>query len=192
MRDRVRQRLEHQVTCFVVDAEQAYEDKRPDFLTVAVRIMGGDPSVLRAKISDPRGNILYVSAGEASQVRLDPSRTRRYSTATPETSLASSPIDGNRWEAIKPIYFAFDLRGYAWVESNPALGLRAGLRYSPRHVDLRLPSGSPHPSSLVWLVSQLITRPLAVLHHGTRALATHPESSAAFPLPVIVKTSSAI
>jgi PAS domain S-box-containing protein len=185
MRDRDRHRLEHQVTALCVDAEEAYEDKRPDFLAVAVRMVGGAPSVLRAKISDPAGNMLYLSAGEPSQVRLNPVEHSVLDRFTGHAPRVFS-LGDNRWEAVKPIYFAYELRGYAWIESDPVWDdeqvfdtVRATLIFGTIWIAASF--------VLVWLMSLLITRPLAVLHHGTRALAAHPESSAAFPLPVTVE-----
>ncbi|MGA9426716.1 MAG: PAS domain-containing protein, partial [Terracidiphilus sp.] len=185
MRDRDRQRLEHQVTSLCVDAEEAYEDKRPDFLAAAVRMVGGAPSVLRAKITDTSGNMLYVSAGEPAQVPLnlvELSALRRFTGHAPRVF----SLGDNRWEAVKPIYFAYELHGYAWIESDPVWDdeqvfdtVRATLIFGSIWIAASF--------ALVWLMSLLITGPMAVLHHGTRALAAHPESSEAFPLPVNVE-----
>ncbi|HWE83448.1 MAG TPA: ATP-binding protein [Terracidiphilus sp.] len=185
MQDRVRQRLEHQVTSLSVAAEEAYEDKSPDFLAVSVRVLGGAPSVLRAKITDTAGNMLYVSAGQPSQIRLNPDELSVLSHFTGHAPRILS-LDAGRSEAVKPIYYGFDLRGFAWVESDPVWDdaqvfdtLRATLVFGTIWIIASF--------ALVWLMSLVITRPLAILHHGTRALAAHPESSAAFPLPVVVQ-----
>jgi len=185
MRDRDRQRLDHQVTDLCVDAEEAFQDQHPDFLAAAVRMVGGAPSVLRAKITDPDGKMLYVSAGEAGQVRLDPVERSVLGRYTGHVPRVFSLADG-RWEAVKPIYFGYQLRGYSWIESNPLWDdeqvfdtVRATLIFGSIWIIASF--------VLVWLMSLLITRPLAVLHHGTRALAVHPESSTAFPLPVTVE-----
>ena len=118
MHDRDRQRLQHQVTSLSVQAEEAYEDNRPDFLAVAVRLVGAAPSVLRAKITDPAGNMLSVSAGEPGQVHLIPSERSILDRFTGHAPRIFS-LGDDRWEAVKPIYFAYQLRGYAWVESDP-------------------------------------------------------------------------
>ncbi|MGC2297622.1 MAG: PAS domain-containing protein, partial [Acidobacteriaceae bacterium] len=185
MQDHVRQRLEHQVTSLSVSAEESYEEKRPDFLAVSVRVFGGAPSVLRAKITDTAGNMLYVSSGEPGQIRLDPNELSLLSHFTGHAPRVLSLGDG-RLEAVKPIYYAYDLRGYGWVESDPVWDdtqvfetLRATLVFGSIWIIASF--------ALVWLMSLVITRPLAILHHGTRALATHPESSTAFPLPVVVQ-----
>ena len=185
MRDRDRQRLEHQVTSLCVQTEEAYEDNRPDVLAVAVRMVGAAPSVLRAKITDPAGNMLSVSAGEPAQVHLIPSERSILDRFTGHAPRIFS-LGDNRWEAVKPIYFAYQLRGYAWVESDPVWEeeqvfdtVRATLIFGTIWIAASF--------VLVWLMSLLITRPMAILHHGTRALAAHPESSAAFPLPVTVE-----
>ncbi|HTX75906.1 MAG TPA: ATP-binding protein [Terracidiphilus sp.] len=184
MLDRVRQRLEHQVTTLSVEAEEAYEDKRPDFLVVSVRVLGGAPSVLRAKITDAAGNMLYVSAGQPGQIHLDPNERSVLTHFTGHAPRVFS-LGDRRYEAVKPVYYAYDLRGYAWVESDPVWDdtqvfdtLRATLVFGSIWIVASF--------VLVWLMSLVITRPLAILHHGTRALAAHPESSAAFPLPVVV------
>jgi len=185
MRDRDRQRLEHQVTSLCVDAEEAYEVQRPDFLAVAVRMAGAAPSVLRAKITDVSGKELYVSAGQAGQVSLNPVELSVLTHFTGHAPRFFS-LGGNRWETVKPIYLGYDLRGYAWIESDPLWDdeqvfdtVRATLIFGTIWIAASF--------ALAWLMSLLITRPLAVLHHGTRALSAHPESSSAFPLPVTVE-----
>ena len=185
MHDRDRQRLQHQVTSLSVQAEEAYEDNRPDFLAVAVRLVGAAPSVLRAKITDPAGNMLSVSAGEPGQVQLIPNERSVLDRFTGHAPRIFS-LGDDRWEAVKPIYFAYQLRGYAWVESDPVWEeeqvfdtVRATLIFGSIWIAASF--------VLVWLMSLVITRPMAILHHGTRALAAHPESSAAFPLPVTVE-----
>lgn len=185
MQARVRHRLEHQVTSLTVEAEEALEDNRPDFIAVSVRMLGAAPGVLRSKITDPAGKMLYVSAGEPGQMNLDPvERTALSHFRGHEPRVFS--LGDNRWEAVKPIYLGFQIRGYAWVQSDPLWDdeqvfdtLRATLIFGSVWIVASF--------ALVWLMSLVITRPMAVLHHGTRALAAHPESSTAFPLPVPVQ-----
>lgn len=184
VRDRVRHRLDNQATSLALEAEEAFADQHPEWAAVSVRMMGGAPSVLRAKITDAAGNMLYVSAGDPSHLHLDPVEKSWIGKVSGDQPRIFS-LGGNRWEGVKPIFAGYELRGYAWVETDPLWDdeqftdtLGATFLFGALWIAAS--------AILVWLMSLLITRPLAVLHRGTRALVALPESTSAFPLPVAV------
>ena len=182
--DRVRHRLIHQTTALALEVEEALEQDRPDWAGVSVRMTGGAPSTLRAKVSDPAGNMLFVSAGDPSRFHLD--AVERQNTGAQDSFEAHVfPRGDNSWEAVKPIYVGYQLRGYAWVENDPLWDdegavdtVRAALIFGCIWLLASV--------LLVAFVWRLISLPLAVLHRGTRALIALPESGGAIPLPVTV------
>ncbi len=183
LEERVRHRLIHQATSLALEVEEAFEQDRQDWAGVSVRMAGGAPSALRAKVTDAQGKVLFVSAGDPARVHLNSIERAQLRPNAYEARIFS--LGDNHWEAIKPIFVGYDLRGYAWVQNDPLyddLGVvdtvRAGLIFGSIWILASF--------ILVGLVSQLISRPLETLHHGTRALASQPEGSGVFPLPVSV------
>ena len=183
VRDRVRHRLIHQATSLALQVEEAFEQDRPDWADASVRMAGGAPSALRAKVTDANGKVLFVSAGNPDRVHLDPVERAQLQPNAYEAHIFS--LGDNRWEAVKPIFVGYDLRGFAWIETDPLYDdqgavdtVRAGLIFGCIWILASF--------LLVGLVSQLISKPLETLHDGTRALAAQPESFGVFPLPVSV------
>ncbi len=89
------------------------------------------------------------------------------------------------WEAIRPIYTADDLRGYALVTFDPS----AARQQLGSLLDDTAVFGViwvVASALLVLMMERAITRPLALLHQGATALMTAPEDSNHFPLPVRV------
>ena len=178
------QRLAHQSTSMALQASEALQQNRNGWVGLSVQMMGEAPSVSFAKVTDPAGNILFVSEGEPEAMSLDP---------TERAQIASLPIHdpivfsfaGNRWEGVAPILTGNDLRGYAWIESDPAWDyaqLNSVLRSTVVFGVIWIAASA----LLVLLMAGSISRPLAILHRGTRALMNSPEGSGNFPLPVVV------
>lgn len=183
VRNRVHHRLVHQATSLALQVEEAFEQQRPDWADVSVRVAGGAPGTLRAKVTDPMGQVLFVSAGNPVNFHLSPIERTQIRPNPYEAHVFA--IGGDRWEAVKPIFVGYDLRGFAWVESDPLYDdvggtdtVRAGLIFGSIWVLASF--------LLVGLVSKLISNPLDTLHRGTRALAARPEATGVFPLPVDV------
>jgi hypothetical protein len=65
-------RLEHQATSMALQAAEALEQQRPGWVGLSVNMMGEAPSVAFAKVTDPAGNLLFVSRGEPEELTLDP------------------------------------------------------------------------------------------------------------------------
>ena len=71
--DRAQHRLAHQATSVAMQAKEALLQERPTWVGLSVKMMGEAPSVAFAKVTDPAGNVLFVSNGEPEQHALDAS-----------------------------------------------------------------------------------------------------------------------
>jgi PAS domain S-box-containing protein len=179
------QRLAHQSTSMALQATEALQQERPTWVGLSVKMMGEAPSVYFAKVTDPAGNILFVSSGEPEQMVLDPEERAQIPLASREDARVFVFAKG-RWEGVKAIYTGTDLRGFAWVESDR--------NWDYEQLDSVLRSMAVF--GIIWIaasallvlwMARSISQPLATLHRGTRALMNSPESSGGFPLPVGVQ-----
>jgi len=182
VRQRALERLEHQATSLAVQAQEAYRANHPEILITSLRMMGAAPSVAHAKITDNAGNVLYVSDGAPSKFPLDPAEKAQIANVQPHIPLVFS-FGNHRWEGVKAIYDGERQTGYAWVETDRSWD----------NEQLNTILRSSYSFGLIWmgaagllvlLMSRSISRPLNVLHVGTRALMEGPEARAKFPLPV--------
>lgn len=182
IRQRALERLEHQATSVAVQAQEAYRANRTDILVTSLKMMGAAPSVAQARVTDAAGNVLYVSGGEPARFPLEPAERAQIAKIPAHLPWVFSFGD-HRWEGVKAIYEGERLTGYAWVETDRS--------WDNEQLDTVLHSSLSF--GLIWmgasgllvlLMSRSISRPLNVLHTGTRALMEGPEASAKFPLPV--------
>jgi len=182
--DHAQHRLAHQATSVALQAKEALLQQRPGWVGVSVRMMGEAPSVAFAKVTDPAGNVLFVSAGEPEQVTLEPSELAQIPLMT-QSEPRVFTLGNDRWEGASPIYTGGDLRGIAWVESD----------HNWDHDQINAILRGTTIFGLIWTVAsgllvlimaRSISAPLATLHQGTRALMSSPESDGGFPLPVTV------
>ena len=183
--ERIAQRLQHQSSTLAIQAREAILDERPDLAALAVKMVGAAPSVEHAVITDTSGKVLFTSEGDAASHPLRPEEQEQIARAHSE-SLHIFSFANDRVEGVRPIYVDSTLRGYAWVESDNqreqeqiASVLYASLLFGGGWVLLS--------TVLVWLVASRISRPLTLLHAGTRALMSMPQGSGNFPLPVVAK-----
>ena len=179
------QRVAHQSTSMALQATEALQQDRPTWVGLSVKMMGEAPSVYFAKVTDPAGNILFVSTGEPEQMVLDPEERAQIPLASGRDAHVFVFAKG-RWEGVKAIYTGSDLRGFAWVESDR--------NWDYEQLDSVLRSMAVF--GIIWIaasallvlgMARSISQPLATLHRGTRALMNSPESSGGFPLPVGVQ-----
>ena len=182
--ERMMHRLEHQATSMALQAAEALQQQRPEWVGLSVKMMGEAPSVAFAKVTDPAGNILYVSAGEPEGLTLDPKERAQIPLLKPDKPLVFDFGQG-RWEGAVPIMTGTDLRGFSWVETDRVWD------YEQLHsiVSSTIIFGIiwiAASALLVMVMARSISRPLAVLHRGTRALMNSPEENSNFPLPVAV------
>jgi PAS domain S-box-containing protein len=180
---RALERLAHQATSVALQAEEANRQERPELVLPSLRMMGEAPSVAQARITDPAGNVLFTSAGEAAR-QLEPEERAQLGNIKSAGPLVFA-FGKNRREGVKAIYDGSILRGYAWVETDRTWDTE----------QLKTVWRSSFSFGLIWigasgllvlLMSRSISRPLAVLQGGTRALMEGPDTSAKFPLPVTV------
>ncbi|MGA3069034.1 MAG: ATP-binding protein [Terracidiphilus sp.] len=179
-----RQRLANQADSVALQAQEALLQQRPGWVGLSVKMMGEAPSVAFALVTDPAGNVLFVSQGEADQRTLDAAERAQIPLATSDEPRIFH-VGRGQWEGVKPIYTGSDLRGFAWVKADPAwdVELRETILRGTFVFGVIWMAAS---GLLVLLMAGSISRPLAILHRGTRALMTSPETGGSFPLPVTV------
>ena len=184
IRRRALERLGHQATSMALQAEEAYRQQQPDLVLPELRMMGEAPSVAGAKITDKTGNVIFASAGEGAHSQLEPEEKAQIARIAEHESLVFS-FGNDRREGVKAIYDGANVRGYAWVETDRSWD----------NEQVQTVWRSSFSFGLIWigasgllvlLMSRSISRPLAVLQGGTRALMEAGGSSAKFPLPVTV------
>jgi PAS domain S-box-containing protein len=92
----------------------------------------------------------------------------------------------NGWESVRAIYNNNKLYGYAWVRTDKSWdsGQLNATLYSTAVFGITWIAASV---LLAWGLARSITRPLAVLHRGTRALMQSPEGQSQFPLPITIQ-----
>jgi PAS domain S-box-containing protein len=186
------QRLAHQATSVALQATEALEQQRPGWVGLSVKMMGEAPSVAFAKVTDPAGNVLFVSedarvqaAGHvAGDTALDPVELAQIPLVRRDEPRVFS-LGANRWEGVRAIYTGGNLRGFAWVETDRAWDQEQMATFLGGTAIFGV-VWMAASALLVLLMARSISRPLQVLHRGTRALMDSPEGSGNFPLPVTV------
>lgn len=167
-----------------MEAREAMIQGRPAWLNLSVRMMGEGPAAFQAKITDQVGNVLFVSNGEISQSPLSPAE-RIELPLIPHDAPKCVTFAGGRVECAHAIFTGNDLRGFAWVASNPTweFGQLDSIRRGATIFGIIWVAAS---CLLVLVMARSIAQPLAVLHRGTQALMASPESTECFPLPVLI------
>lgn len=182
---RAKVRLLYEANSLAVQAREALQHEHPDWIGLSVIMMGEAPTVATAKVTDAAGHVLFSSQGEAAKHPLTSEERAQISQMNADQS-RSFHFGGNRLEVVSAIYTGNDLRGYAWVEYNRTWEQQemSGLR---RNTGLFTLIWILSSAVLVLLLSRAISRPLKVLHMGTRKLMSSSDSSKDFPLPVAVQ-----
>jgi len=184
VQQRMVQGLAHQVTSVALQAKEAMLQDRPGWVGLSVKMAGESPSVALAMVTDPAGKVLFVSEGVPDQVTLNAQERAQMRLMTKDEPRVFT-VGNNRWESANPIYTGNDLRGFAWIRRERNWDyeqLNAILRDTTIFGVIWIVASA----LLVTLMSRSISRPLATLHRGTRALMNSPENSGSFPLPVVV------
>ncbi|MDR3723579.1 MAG: ATP-binding protein [Terracidiphilus sp.] len=181
---RAEQWLSYEATTMAVQAREALIQQRPGWVGLSVKMMGGGPTIAVAKVTDPAGNVLFISSGEPDQIPLTREELAQIPLVRGDEPRAFT-FGGNRWEAVHAIYTGDDLRGYAWIEFDKSWA------HSQTHLILVDTAAfgviwGTASALLILLFSSTITRPLRILHRGTRELMRSPEGVSSFPLPVNV------
>lgn len=177
--------LTHHATFVALQAREALLQNQPEWTGRSVKLMGDSPDVAIAKVTDQVGNVLFVSEGEVEQAALDPDERNQIPLVRHEEPRVFT-LEGDRSECVKAIYIDGYLRGFAWVEADRDWDheqLNTVLRGTVIFGIIWILASA----LLVWFMARSISRPLAILHRGTRALMGSPEGSGNFPLPVTVQ-----
>jgi len=77
-----RQRLVNQANSVALQAQEALIQQRFGWVGLSVKMMGEAPGVAFAMVTDPAGNVLFVSKGEADRRTLDPLERAQIPLAT--------------------------------------------------------------------------------------------------------------
>jgi PAS domain S-box-containing protein len=178
---RAQHRLAYQASAMSLQAQEAMQRDQPGWVGLSVKMMGESASVANARITDPTGKVLFASQSDPEKITLDPSELAQIPLVRHEEPRVFA-LPGDRWECVKVIYVHGRLLGYAWVAANRAWDHE---QLNPI-LDGTIIFGTVWvavSALLVLLVARSISRPLEILHRGTRALMDSPENSGSFPLP---------
>ena len=176
--------LSYESASLASQISEALEQQRPGWISSSVKTVGEAPNVALATVTDPAGNVLFVSEGEADQAVLDPDERAQIPFIVRDNARLFT-LPGNRWEAAWAIYTKNQLRGYTWVEFDPS-SARGQLFAIQRDTFVFGVIWMVASVILVLLMGRSITQPLSVLHRGAAALMDSPENVSQFPLPVVV------
>ncbi len=182
---RARLRLAHQASSMALQASEALRQQRPGWVGLSVTMMAETPGVARAMVTDAAGNVLFASAGEPEEMILDRAERAQIPLKAAKEAKVFD-FGGNRMESVDAIYTGADLRGYAWVETDRAWDYEQ-LNTIERGTVMFGIIWICASTLLVLLMARAISRPLAILHRGTRALMDAPDNGSNFPLPVTVR-----
>ncbi len=185
MRDRTIKRLANQATSLAVQCSEALQQERPGYVGLSVELAGVGPGVSMAKVTDPEGEILFTSRGDTRKMKMNAAELAQMPILKRDQLRVFTLPDG-RLESAAPIYTGGDLRGFAWIENNPAGA------YEQRSLVLH----STLVFAIIWVLAsailvlllfRAISGPLATLHRGTRALMFSSDKNSNFPLPITVR-----
>ncbi len=182
--ERAHTRLDYEASSLATQAEEALEEAQPGWVSHSVTMMGEGPTVAVAKVTDPAGNVLFISKGEADEEKLSPAEMALVPWMKKNGSRCLTLV-ADQWECAHGIFTENQLRGIAWVQFDKSWAheqLNSILRDTALFAIIWISASAV----LVFLMARSIGRPLAVLHRGAAALTNSLENSGHFPLPVAV------
>ena len=182
VRERAIERLELQATSAALHVRDAFQRDRADWVLTAVKMIGDDPNIDLARVTDSAGDVLAASDGNPSLHPLKPEERAQLATVRHDSPIVFA-IGRRQLEGVQPVYIGGgDLRGYVWVETTVTWApeqtevLRSILSFGLIWVGAS--------ALLVLLMSHTISQPLKLLQKGTRALMHSTHDTGIFPLPV--------
>jgi PAS domain S-box-containing protein len=176
--------LSYETASLASQVSEALLEQRPGWIRSSVNTTGEAPNIALAKVTDPAGNVLFISRGDAEQAALSSGERSQIPLASHDSTRVFA-LPGNHWEGVRPIFTGSQLRGFAWVEFDQSAA-RQQLAAILRDTFVFGVIWVVASVILVLLMARSIARPLATLHRGTRDLMTSPQSTGNFPLPVSV------
>ena len=182
--NRAHERLEYEANSLAAQSAEALEEDRPGWVGLSVNMMGKNPTVAMAKVTDPAGNMLFVSKGEADESTLTPGELALIPWLKNGQSRCLT-LAADQWECGHGIFTGPELRGTAWVQFDKSWAneqLNSLLRDTGMFAIIWISASAV----LVFFMARSIARPLAVLHRGAAALTNSLENSGHFPLPVSI------
>jgi PAS domain S-box-containing protein len=182
---RAKQRLVHQADSICMQIKEAIGHHHAEWIGVSVHMMGNAPSVAFSKVTDSTGHVLYVSQGDPSNVSLDEKERQELAKVHFEEPHVFS-FAADRLESLKAIYANGQLQGYVFVETDLDWDHQQS-ESTQRAILIFGAVWLAASTLLVLLMASSITRPIHILHTGTRSLMHSPEDISAFPLPVTVR-----
>ncbi len=184
IQERAVQRLTHQADSLAEQVEEGLAGKRAEWIGLSVHMMGRAPSVGRVRITNPAGKSLFDSGAEDAPQQLSEEELRQMSLT--QGSLARVfTLQNGGWESVKAIYNGSTLYGYGWIQSLRSWDTQE-VGETVRGTTMFGIIWVVASVLLAWVLGRGVSRPLAILHRGTRELASMPDSAASFPLPVKV------
>ncbi len=185
VRTRAQYWLTYESTSLAAQVAEALQEEKPRWVGSSVKTTGQAPNIADAKVTDPNGNVLFVSKGATDETLLEQGERAQRFRSIDRNSTRLFTLPGNRWEGVRAIYTGDLLRGYAWVEFDKSTAQQqmAAIQRDTLVFGVIWVAAS---AILVFFMARAIGRPLAVLHHGATALMTSPEDGRGFPLPVSV------
>jgi len=181
---RAQKRLANQAAFLALQAREAVLQNQPDWTSRSVRMMGTAPDVSMAKVTDPYGKVLFASDSHPPETGLDSFELAQVPLLRHEEPNIFN-LGGERWECARGFYVDGRLRGIVWIEADHAW-IHEPLDIMMRGTLIFALIWIAASTLLVLLMARSITRPLAILHRGTRALMNSPETGGSFPMPVNV------
>src|SRR5580658_9673967 len=116
---RMVQGMAHQAASMALQAKEAIVQNRPGWVGLSVKMTGESPSVAYARVTDPAGNMLFVSDGVPEQFTLNPIEREQIPLMTRDEPKVFT-LGNDQWESASPIYTGSDLRGFVWIKRERA------------------------------------------------------------------------
>jgi PAS domain S-box-containing protein len=185
MQDLAQKRLAYEASSLAVQVREALIEGRVNWVEPAVRMIGDSPTVASAKVTDPDGNIQYISNGEAAQSSLM-TIERMQIPALRQVGSACMMLQNLQLECAQAIMINGNLQGFAWVQRDNSWS-REQLESMLHVTEIFGLVWIAASAVLVLIMAQSIVRPLALLHRGAGMLMKSQEDNSGFPLPVTVR-----
>src|SRR5579872_3698042 len=110
VRTRAQYWLTYESTSLAAQVAEALQEEKPRWVGSSVKTTGQAPNIADAKVTDPNGNVLFVSKGATDETLLEQGE-RAQIPSIDRNSTRLFTLPGNRWEGVRAIYTGDLLRG---------------------------------------------------------------------------------